>query len=107
MSWPFFHKEGPPKIAYLALCLAVLAFFAPGMYFVAMDQDLPQDVIGQKGFILGMILSGASLALSIFARYHYRKKDNKEATKFTRTVIIVSSVILIFQIIIFTVFLTT
>ena len=107
MSWPFFQRQPPPKIAYLALCLAIFAFFTPGMYFVAMDQDLPQRMVGLKGFLLGMIISSISLALSILAIFYYRNKDNKEGAKFARSVIIVSSVILISHIGIFAIFLLT
>ena len=107
MSWPFFQRRGPPKIAYLALCLAIFAFFTPGIYFVAIDQHLPQRMVALKGFLLGMIISFISLALSILAIFYYRNKDNKEGAKFSGSVIIVSSVILIFHLGIFVIFLIT
>ena len=107
MSWPFFQRQPPPKIAYLALCFAVFAFFTPGIYFAAMDQDLPQRMLALKGFLLGMIISSISLILSILALFYYRNKVNKEAAKFARSVIIVSSVILISHIGIFAIFLLT
>jgi hypothetical protein len=107
MSWLFSPKHATPKIAYLALCLAVLAFFAPGIYFAAMDDHLPQRAVALKGFLLGMILSFVSFALSIAAIFYYRKKENNEGTKFARAMIVVSSLILIIHFCIFTIFLTT
>ena len=107
MSWLFFQRPPPPKIAYLALCFAIFAFFTPGMYFVAMDENLPERAVALKGFLLGMIISCISLALSILAIFYYRNKNSKEGAKFARSVIIVSSVILIFHIGIFAIFLLT
>ena len=102
-----FQNEHPPKIAYLALCLAILAFFTPGIYFLAIDPHLPQRTVALKGFLIGMIISSIGLTLSIVAIINYRKKDKMKDAKFARSVVIISSVILIFQIGVFTIFLIT
>ena len=107
MHWIFFSKKAPPRIAYLALCLAVFAFFTPGIYFAAMDHLLPQNKIALEGFLLGMIVSIMSLAISIAGKIYYRARDNKEGLKFASTIIIVSSVILIIHFGIFIIFLAT
>jgi len=102
----FWHPI-PSKFAYLALCLAIFAFFTPGLYFVAMDEHPQQQMIALKGFLSGAIISCISLALSILALSYHRNTGDKEAAKFSKTVIIVSSVILILHSSLFVLFLIT
>ena len=102
----FWHPI-PSKIAYLALCLAIVALFTPGFFFVGMDQHPQQQMVALKGFLSGMIISCISLTLSIIALSYHRNRDDKEGAKFSKIVIIVSIVILILHSGLFTLFLTT
>ena len=102
-----FWQRIPSKIAYLALCLAIIAFFTPGFFFVGMDQHTQQQMVALKGFLSGMIISCISLTLSFIALSYHRNRDDKEGAKFSKIIIIVSCVILILHSGLFTLFLIT
>lgn len=107
MFW-YFPRPSPPKLAYLALVLIVIAFFTPGIYFTAMDdQPISQDMLGRNGFLLGTTLSLLSFALALYAFFYYRKKDDEVGRKFARTVIVVSGVVLTLHVGMVILFITT